>query len=391
MDKIFNSFFLGGFECSTQIGRYGKRHDLISETGHDKFARQDYGRLRKMNISTAREGLRWHLIEKTPHIFDFTSVLPIVRAAREHGVQILWDLFHYGFPEHVDVFDESFIKRFENLSRSFARFLKRETDETPFICPINEISFFTYAAAEHGFFAPFQTKRGAELKPHLIKATIAAINAFREVLPRTRFMQIEPAVNIIASPDYPHKREDAENYRLAQYETYDYLTGRKMPELGGNESYLDIIGINYYPYNQWFVAEDAALPERSITRDEFFYRPFRDILREVYDRYDRPMFLAETGTEDDERAEWLGYICGEVRAALADNLPVHGVCLYPILNHPGWDDDRHCHNGLWDYADESGRREVYEPLANEIRLQQSLFEPYLPKFQTRTASAFAIA
>ena len=51
---------------------------------------------------------------------------------------------------------------------------------------------------------------------------------------------------------------------------------------------------------------------------------------------------------------------------------VHGVCLYPIVNHPGWADDRHCHNGLWDYADDAGNRDIYEPLASEIRYQNSL-------------------
>jgi hypothetical protein len=55
-------------------------------------------------------------------------------------------------------------------------------------------------------------------------------------------------------------------------------------------------------------------------------------------------------------------------------VPVEGICLYPILNHPGWEDDRHCHNGLWDYADEAGEREICAPMAQELRRQQQLFE-----------------
>ena len=50
-----------------------------------------------------------------------------------------------------------------------------------------------------------------------------------------------------------------------------------------------------------------------------------------------------------------------------------GLCLYPIVNHPGWDDDRHCTNGLWDYADEAGHREIFAPLAEELKHQQQLF------------------
>jgi hypothetical protein len=55
-------------------------------------------------------------------------------------------------------------------------------------------------------------------------------------------------------------------------------------------------------------------------------------------------------------------------------MPVLGVCLYPVVNHPGWDDDRHCYNGLWDYADANGEREIYDPLARELQSQQRLLE-----------------
>ena len=60
----------------------------------------------------------------------------------------------------------------------------------------------------------------------------------------------------------------------------------------------------------------------------------------------------------------------EVMAGREVGVPVEGICLYPILNHPGWDDDRHCYNGLLDYADDDGNREVDEPLALELARQQ---------------------
>jgi hypothetical protein len=53
---------------------------------------------------------------------------------------------------------------------------------------------------------------------------------------------------------------------------------------------------------------------------------------------------------------------------------VEGVCLYPIVNHPGWDDDRHCYNGLFDYADDTGNREVFAPLAEEVARQAANVE-----------------
>ena len=63
------------------------------------------------------------------------------------------------------------------------------------------------------------------------------------------------------------------------------------------------------------------------------------------------------------------------------------MCLYPILNHPGWLDGRHCHNGLWDYADAHGHRDIYKPLARELRRWQKVFDGDFPHAMLATASS----
>jgi len=73
------------------------------------------------------------------------------------------------------------------------------------------------------------------------------------------------------------------------------------------------------------------------------------------------------------RPVWLRYMAKEVRRALRSGVPVQGLCWYPIANHPGWDDDRHCYNGLLDYPDADGQRAIYEPLAAEFARQRKLF------------------
>ena len=95
-------------------------------------------------------------------------------------------------------------------------------------------------------------------------------------------------------------------------------------------------------------------------------------MKEVFDRYDCPLFIAESGTEDYARPAWFAYVATEVRKANESGIPVHGICLYPIVNHPGWEDDRHCCNGLWDYAGTDGARAIYQPLADEISRQEAI-------------------
>ena len=159
--------------------------------------------------------------------------------------------------------------------------------------------------------------------------------------------------------------------------------GREAPHLGGDMKYLDLLGVNYYPDNQWYFAGPTVSSPRTIDRRHCHYRPFRQMLREAQDRYGRPVFIAETGCEDDGRAEWLRYVGREVRAALRMGVPVAGLCLYPILDYPGWDDDRHCHTGLWGYCDASGARDVYQPLARELHRQQQ----YLARLQWEAGGA----
>ena len=95
-DSLFKSFFIGGFECSTHRLRWGKKLDMIAATQHDTFIAQDYARLQAEGIYTVREGIRWHLIETSPGRYDWSSVLPMVRAARDMDMQVVWDLCHYG-------------------------------------------------------------------------------------------------------------------------------------------------------------------------------------------------------------------------------------------------------------------------------------------------------
>jgi len=172
-------------------------------------------------------------------------------------------------------------------------------------------------------------------------------------------------------PNNEKQVHEAESYRTSQFEAWDMLSGRLKPELGGDPKYLDAIGANYYVHNQWILGQGF------IDQNNPRYKPLRNIIKEIYDRYQRPFFIAETGIEDDLRPKWFRYVCNEALAAARDGVQLEGICLYPILNHPGWLDDRHCYNGLWDYADEKGERQIYQPLADELQRQRDLFRDEL--------------
>lgn len=357
----------------------GQRLDLISSTRHDEFAFEDYSRLQQVGIRTARDGVRWHLIEKTRSRYDFSSLLPMLRAARQTQTQVIWDLFHYGWPDGLSIWGTAFVDRFARFARATAQVILEETGGPLFITPVNEISFVAWGGGDAGFLNPFAKRRGSELKAQLVRATVAAIEAVREVDPSARITHAEPIIHIAADPDYPEEAPAAEAYRQSQFQAWDMIAGRLCPELGGRPEYLDVVGVNYYANNQW-IHQDPHLPRSRRRKDVLLppshplHRPVREMVTEVYERYRRPVFIAETGIEGDARPSWLRYVGQEARAAAAAGVELEGLCLYPIIDYPGWGDNRHCHTGLWGYADDEGRRDIYEPLAGELSHQQQLWQ-----------------
>jgi hypothetical protein len=351
---LFDSFFMAGFECSSHRRRDGRRLDLLAATSHDRLAARDYREVAGFGLRTVRDGLRWHLIEARARRYDWSSFLPMLRAAAAAGVQVVWDLCHYGWPEDVDIFAPEFVDRFAAFAAAAARVVREEGDAVPFYSPVNEISYWAWACDQRRFH-PLGPGRGAELKRQLVRATIAGIEAVRGVDPRARFVQVDPLIHVVGG-----------GYSDAQFEAWDMLTGRREPELGGAPRYLDVLGVNYYSDNQWY------LRGSTIPLGHHDYEPLSGLLAEAHARYGRPVLMAETGAEGGARAAWLFYVAQEVRAALAAGVPVEGVCVYPILEYPGWENDRHCATGLLSVPDADGRRRVYRPLAEELLRQQAV-------------------
>lgn len=353
--RPFNSYLLGGFECSTHRRRDGRRLDVIAATRHDRHALSDYRQLRSHHIGTVRDGVRWHLIEAVPGQYDWSSFDPMIAAARTAGTQVIWDLMHYGWPDWTNPFDADFIARFADFAAAVA---KRVGADGCYV-PINEISFLAWGAGEVGYLNPFMTGRGDELKHILCRAAIAAIRRVKAVDTTALIVTAEPLIAVHPTDGSPDAIERASALHRVQYDAVDCLLGRRHPEFGGAETLVDVIGVNYYPYNQWRPHDPPT------TVAEWEQIPLCDLLSQASLHYRRPLLIAETGCEGDARAGWLMMVLEQAALARMLGTEILGVCLYPILDHPGWDDDRHCPNGLLcGYS--APDRTVHGPLAAVI-------------------------
>jgi beta-glucosidase/6-phospho-beta-glucosidase/beta-galactosidase len=380
METNFQSFFQAGFECSSHRRRDGVRLDLIRATAHDKHVLRDYELCAKYGFTTVRDGLRWHLIGKTPGQYDWSSWIPALEAAEEAGVEVIWDLFHYGSPDHIDQAGPDFPERFADFALAALEVRKSVTKRPPIVCPLNEINFMSWAV-EVGYFPCAGADETGWFKRQLVRAGITAAKAMRAAHPEVTLVWAEPLIHVA-----PHDRRRqsirvAEANRGGMFQAYDWIMGRAEAELGGHPSLCDLVGLNYYPHNQWYF-EGATIP-----MGHHEYRPLADMLVEMAERYDKPVFLSETGAEGSAKPSWLHYVCSEVRDAMRRGANIRGICWYPITAYPGWDNSRHAETGLFSTIVADGGRHVDERLLEEFEEQREAFNRML--VEQRKVAAFS--
>ncbi|MGJ7492896.1 glycosyltransferase [Variovorax sp. ZT4R33] len=377
----FRSFWMGGYEGADHLNSHGMALNLRRSNGHVGRLDEDHAALAPFGIRTIRESIGWRASTDARGRLDLSAALRTARSARRHGLQVIWTLHHYGLPPGVDFFAEDFAHRFADFCGAVARALKRDGESAPVYQPINEISFLSWAAGTTNLVHPYQpgpAARGWELKCRLARAAIAGCDALWSVAPNARIVHTDPVIHVVGEHADERAMRDAAALVEQQYQGWDLLSGRLEPGLGGAPRYLDLLGINYYHSNQWaWPSEERLFWHLSDPRR----RPFDALLDDVWQRYRRPLFVAETGHVGIGRTPWFEDIAQAVLRAQARGVPLHGVCLYPLVDRTDWETPSQWHrSGLWDvrgaaraHPDDTAAlpRVLHAPLAQRLRQWQA--------------------
>lgn len=371
----FQSFFMAGFECTYALTEIRERLDMLKATRHDELCREDYERLLDLGIKTVREGLSWHQADMGNGEYDFSRFEKIMQAGTDMGMQQIWDLNHFDYPTDVDYFSPAFVRRFAEYARRAIEVIRKYQGGTLFIVPINEISFSAWIGADRGVWAPYTKGRenGFKFKTQLVKAALAAMEAIWAEDKDVRFIHVDPFMRREAKP--PVSKTALEHVNdfntVVRYEAWDMLSGKTFPELGGEPKYLDIIGMNYYFHNQeWVISKPKGkLGFEAMEWSDTGRISFAQMIKDVHERYGRPIVITETGSYGEKREEWWKRALKEIGEGLKQDLPIAGVCAYPAVDRPS-----HVHyllpqSGLWDFeADDAGCRRIpHKPSLNVIR------------------------
>ena len=310
--KTFASFFQAGFECSSHRRRDGVRLDLIRATGHDKHVLRDYRLCKQLGFGTIRDGLRWHLIEKSPGKYDWSSWLPALEAAERVGVQVIWDLFHYGSPDHVDQAARRFPRALHRLragraggaavgQRAPAARLPAERDQLPVVGGRRRL----FPARRPGASAAGSSASSSGPRSWRRGRSSSAGRTPRSSGP-SRLIHIAP-----------HDRRRA-TVRAAEaepaqgmFEAYDWIMGLAEPELGGDPSLVDVVGLQLLP------AQPMVL-----RRPDHPHGPPRISAARRHAASKWPSDTASRSScrkparKGSAKPSWLHYVCNEVREAM---------------------------------------------------------------------------
>ena len=349
----FKSFLMGGFECADQQNAFGNRVDLYKTSGHDQYLEADYDQLNELGIKTVREGIRWSAVETKPYQYNWREVDRMISVSQAKGIQVVWDICHFGFPDDLTPLHPMFSRRFSHLCREFViRYRSLIPEGTLVITPINEVSFISWLGGDVRGTSPYCVGLGWEVKYGLMKAYIEGIEMMKQVDASVRILITEPLVSIVSNdPGNVDALLFAEEKHFEQFQVHDILSGVMCPELGGKPEYLDIIGVNYYYNNQWINETHEFLPWAEEPPHPLL-RSLHSLVETVFTRYGRPMIIAETSHPGEDRAKWIRSITKECKTILRSGLPLLGCCYYPIIDRPDWDDleDWH-HSGIYDIFD----------------------------------------
>ncbi len=372
----FSSFWMAGYECSDKLNAFGSRVDFLNITGHIDAIYEDYEKLKIFNISTVREGIRWSFIERQPYVYDFSVMRHMIKAANYYNIQQIWDLCHFGYPDDLSPLHPMFTVRFAALCRAFIEFYRSiNPSGILIIIPINEVSFISWLGGDASSTTPYCTGYGWQVKYNLMHAYIEGVHTLKKLDSNIKILSSEPLVNMIASDSATEEQIIiAANQHKNQFQATDILCGSSCPELNGNPDLLDFIGVNYYYNNQWITGSDKFLVWKDEPKD-VRWRPLHLLIKEVYERYKKIIVVTETSHPKEDRPLWITEITKELIIILNAGIPLSGVCIYPIIDRPDWDDLITWHqSGLWDVINEDGylKRVLCEPFAQAFLQSQHL-------------------
>jgi hypothetical protein len=312
------------------------RQDEVRLIRHDEFLEVDYRLLVEAGCVGVRDAAWWYVSHPAPGTFNWTWLDQMVAAAATYNLKLYLDLWHYGYPDWLDILSSDAPMHFAD----FARQIAQRYPSLEYYCVCNEPSLLVELAGRQGQWSPFlQEENPSAFRRQVSKMIIEASKAILEVKPN--------AVLIIPEPWHATDTNPEDN----QAAVLDTILGLRDPELGGCSDLVTIIGLNHY--------RDSTLP------------PLHRLLLNAQKRWPtKQLWVTETSGPPTgwQQAEWFWWMLAETRLAAMTGVNVPVFTWAPAISMYDWvDEKQQLHNGIW-VIDEDGTRLPNGKILKAIKL-----------------------
>lgn len=335
-------FFAVGIE-NAHIPEMGV--DQLAWTRHREHWREDLRLVKELGVSHIRYGLPWAEVNPGPGRFEWGWTDEVVEELEGLGIEPIWDLVHFSTPTFLPlgVLDPGFVEAMEAYAGAFAWRYKGRVNK---ITPLNEPYISTYFRAGWGIWPPHLKGRKGFVRMlyPVVEGTRAAIRAIRQENPGAEIWLNDGADYF--HPATPELAEYARERTEERYAALDLLLGHKgshgwlraagYPEAGlqAEPVEIEVIGLDYYPETEHLLYQDS-LGRKRIRGARQRRLGLRHTLQDYYQRYKRPLFIAETSATK-KPLEWLAYSMNQIGQATAEGIPVLGYVWWPFFDFYDW-------------------------------------------------------
>lgn len=308
--------FLENSDFQRRKGGKLYRQDEVKLIRHDEFLEMDYQLLQSIGCKGVRDAARWYVTHPAPGKFDWAWMDRMVDVAEQSGMILYLDLWHYGYPDWLDIMSDDAPAHFTEFARQIAQ---RYPSITHY-CVSNEPSAMVHEAGRRGRWKPFMRRKDpVDLRRQIAWMIIQASRAILEIKPDALLILPEPwhATDGFSEDD--------------QAAVLELVMGRREPELGGAHDLVTIIGLNHY--------RDSTLP------------PLHQLFLNARRRWqDKPIWFTETSGPPVgwQQTEWFWWMLAETRLANLYGAGIPVLTWAPALSMYDWvDETKHLPNGIW--------------------------------------------
>jgi beta-glucosidase/6-phospho-beta-glucosidase/beta-galactosidase len=340
---------LAGFEST--YAPFGDA-DGFETTRHLERWREDLTAVRHADVRDLRYPLLWHRIEPRPGSYDWRGTDAVLQHVRSLGMRPVVDLVHH--TSHPAWLSEGFAD--PRFPAAFERFAAAVAERYPWIGAytlFNEPFATLFLAGHEALWPPYArgTRGFLGVLRTVLPAIVRVAALYRQVLPDARHVWIDTCEHHASATRSSRAYAELANDR--RFALLDLVLGnrvdpdrpflRDLVSHGGADLLdlhrnappvtVDAVGLDYYVHSEWWYDEVGARAPSPAPQG------LAALARQYADHYGLPLLVSETNIRGlpTDQVTWLRYVVAEYERAVADGVPLDGLCWFPHVDSCDWD------------------------------------------------------